>query len=40
MTTPMPADRPGLHVVGPGDAAEVLSAAPKQPARIRTSWTR
>ncbi len=39
MSAPMPADRPGLHVVGPGAAAEVLSAAPKQPARIRTSWT-
>jgi hypothetical protein len=35
----VPADRPGLHVVGPDDAADVLSAAPKQPARIRTSWT-
>ena len=35
----VPAERPGLHVVGPDDAADVLSAAPKQPARIRTSWT-
>jgi len=39
MTIPVPTDRPGLYVVGPDDAGEVLSAAPKQPARIRTSWT-
>jgi hypothetical protein len=39
MTAPLPADRLGLHVVGPGDAGEVLSATPKQPGRIRTSWT-
>ena len=35
----VPAERPGLHIVGPDDAGEVLSPAPKQPARIRTSWT-
>ncbi|MEV4638328.1 AAA family ATPase [Actinoplanes sp. NPDC049548] len=35
----VPADRPALHVAGPDDAADVLSPAPKQPARIRTSWT-
>ncbi len=37
--TGVPAEWPGLHVVGPDDAAEVLSAAPKHPGRIRTSWT-
>ncbi|MFI5935765.1 AAA family ATPase [Actinoplanes sp. NPDC051494] len=35
----VPAERPHLHVAGPDDAAEVLSPAPKQPGRIRTSWT-
>jgi hypothetical protein len=37
--TGMPADRPNLHVAGPDDAAEVLSAEQARPARIRTSWT-
>ena len=32
-------DRPAPHVVGPDDAAEVLSATPRNPGRIRTSWT-
>jgi AAA domain len=31
-------ERPGLHVVGPDDACEVLSAR-RTPGRIRTSWT-
>jgi AAA domain len=38
--TPEPVDRPALHVVGPDDAAEVLSpAVRREPARLRTSWT-
>nr|WP_106128233.1 AAA family ATPase [Pseudosporangium ferrugineum] len=32
-------DRPALHVAGPDDAAEVLSAEQARPARIRTSWS-
>ena len=39
MTSPIPTERPGLHVVGPDDPGEVLSAARREPARIRTSWT-
>jgi hypothetical protein len=39
MTSPIPTERPGLHVVGPDDAGDVLSAARPEPARIRTSWT-
>jgi AAA domain len=39
MNAPEPVDRPALHVVGPDDAGEFLSAAPKHPGRIRTSWT-
>ncbi|MFF5295002.1 AAA family ATPase [Paractinoplanes globisporus] len=36
----VPADRPGLHIAGPDDAAEVLSSpVRREPARIRTSWT-
>lgn len=38
--TAQPAGRPGLHVVGPDDAADVLSSpVRREPARIRTSWT-
>ncbi|MCN0180710.1 AAA family ATPase [Salinispora arenicola] len=39
MTAATPADRPHLHVAGPNDAAEVLSAGQARPARIRTSWS-
>lgn len=34
-----PADRPGLHLAGPDDAAQVLSPVRREYARIRTSWT-
>jgi hypothetical protein len=37
--TTAPAERPGLHIAGPDDAADVLSPAPKHPGRLRTSWT-
>jgi hypothetical protein len=40
MNMPAPAERAGLHVAGPSDAAAVLSATGRrEPARIRTSWT-
>jgi hypothetical protein len=40
MNAATPADRPALHVVGPDDAADVLSPpVRREPARIRTSWT-
>jgi AAA domain len=32
-------DRPGLRIVGPDDAGEVLSPSKRAPGRIRTSWT-
>jgi hypothetical protein len=39
MTAAMPADRPDLRVVHPGDDAEVLSPVRRAPGRLRTSWT-
>lgn len=40
MNTAEPVDRPTLHVVGPDDAADVLSPpVRREPARICTSWT-
>jgi hypothetical protein len=36
---PDDADRPNLHIAGPDDAAEILSAEQARPARIRTSWS-